>query len=155
MTYLVRDIRDHLDGSQAIRNEVSNRIFPDRIPQKLRDDSGNVLPSAFPCIVIGEISGVPEYTLAGEAGVHMSTVQVDVWTDGRKGPQETKDIAELVRNRLSGYRGTLGTGVHARNCMLVRNDTSTVAPADGSENYPRRASMDFRITHSADVPTFT
>jgi hypothetical protein len=155
MTYLVRDIRDHLDGSQAIRSEVSDRIFPDRIPQRLYDDQGRVRDSAFPCIVIGEISGTPEYTLAGEAGVHMSTVQIDVWTDGRKGPQETKDIAEAVRNRLSGYRGTLGSGVHARNCMLVRNDTSTIAPFDGSDNFRRRASMDFRIIHSADVPTFT
>lgn len=154
MTYLVRDVRNHLDGSQAIRNEISDRIFPDRIPQRLYDDQGRPRDTAFPCIVLTEISGVPEYTLAGEAGVHMSTIQVDVYT--RKGPQETKDIAELVRNRLSGYRGTLGTdGCHARNCMLVRNDTSTTPPADGSENYLRRASMGFRITHSADVPSFT
>jgi hypothetical protein len=146
MTYLTKDIRDHLVVSTAILDAFSDRIYPEKIPQGRQD--------AYPAIVINDLSNDPEYTLNGEAGLHTTHVQVDVWTDGTGGKAKANELGELIRNRLSGYRGQFGTGVYGTSRM-IRNDTVAAPPIDGSDNHRRRVSMDFEIIHSADVPTFT
>lgn len=144
MTYLVQDIRDHLAGSAAIANDVGANIFPEAIPQGVQFDNA---------IVINDLSHSPEYALRGEAGVHTSRIQIDYWTNsGRK--YQANNGAELIRKRLSGYRGQFGTGCYGTSRMLGDNSLAA-APIDGSDSRPRRVSMDFEIIHSADVPTFT
>lgn len=153
MTFVLKDIADHLTGSTNIVDTVSNRIFPDVIPQEIRDSQGNKLP-LYPCIVLGIVSNQPEYYLGGEGGVHETIMQVDCWVDGEQGADELNDLAELVRNRMSGYRGQFGTGCRG-TARLIRNDPSAVAPVDGSGVYRRRASMDFALIHTADAPSLT
>lgn len=153
MTYLLKDIRDHLIASTAIVNEFSDRVFDSTIPQALRDDLRRNR-ELYPCIVLSDISAEPEYYLGGESGKHTSQVQIDVWTDGTDGPQKCKELGELVRNRLSGYRGQFGTGCWGTSRM-IRNNTVAAPPIDGSDTHRRRNSMDFEVIHSADVPTLT
>lgn len=152
MTYLLKDIRDHLADSVYIADSVSDRIFADAAPQELRDNLGN-RRDVYPCIVISEISNTPEYYLGGEAGLHTTTVQVDVYTDGTNGRQKLNEIGERVRNRLSGYRGQFGDGVTGTARLISDNSTAAQA-ADASDQPYRRQSMDFEIIHSAAVPDF-
>lgn len=147
MTYLSKDISDHLKGSIAIVDAFSNRIFPEVIPQGARS-------SAFPAVVINDLTNEPEYVLSGEAGTHISVIQIDVWTDGTGGKGKANELSELIRNRLSGYKGTFGSGVWG-SARLIRNDSLAAPPVDGSDLHRRRVSMDFSIIHSASVPTLT
>lgn len=144
MTYLLKDIRDHLAGSAAVVDAVSNRIFDEVVPQGVQ----------YPLINLSDLSAEPEMGLGGEVGVHKTQVQVDVWTDGTKGKAECNRIAELVRNRMNGYRGTFGTGCYGVSRM-VRSNALAAPPIDGSDTHRRRYSMDFEITHTAAVPTLT
>lgn len=153
MTYLTKDIADHLKGSTNIVDAFSNRIFPETIPQVIRDDMGRS-QSAYPCLVINDLTNEPEYVLSGEAGVHTSTIQIDVWTDGTGGKAKAVEYSELVRNRLSGYRGRFGEGVYGTS-RLIRNNAVAAPPIDGSDINRRRVSMDFEIIHTADVPDFS
>lgn len=146
MTYLSKDVADHLKGSTNIVSAFSDRIYPEVIPQDQRD--------AECAMVINDLSNEPEYYLGGEAGLHTSVIQVDVWTDGKGGRARANELGELVRNRLSGYRGTFGTGVYGTSRM-IRNNTVAAPPIDGSDTHRRRVSMDFEIIHSASVPTLT
>jgi hypothetical protein len=153
VTYLTKDIRDHLTGSTAIVDAFSDRIFPEVVPQELRTSTG-LKREAYPCILISDLTNEPEYDLGGEVGLHTSRIQLDIWTDGTGGKQKLNELAELVRNRLSGYRGQFGTGCYG-TAHLRRNDSLAAPPVDGSNVHRRRQSMDFEIIHTADVPTLT
>lgn len=137
---------DHLRGSTAIVDAFSDRIYPELIPQHVRDWQE--------AMVVNEISTVPEMYLGGEVGRHTSIIQVDVWTDGQGGRKRANDLGELVRNRLSGYRGQFGTGCFGV-AEMIRSDTLASDPLPGSDIHRRRVSMDFRVGHTADVPTLT
>lgn len=153
MTYLAKDIRDHLVGSTAIQNAFSTRIYPGVIPQEERN-SGGSRRELYPCIVYTEVTGRPENYLGGESGVHQTRIQLDIYTDGTGGQQRLNELTELVRNRLSGYRGTFGTGCYG-TAHLERNEPLTMTPQDGSDKHRRRQVMEFLITHTAAVPTLT
>lgn len=144
MTYLLKDIADHLKGSTDVSDEFGIHFYPDFIPQGISWEQA---------VVLSDISNVPDYYLGGESGTHTSTMQIDVWTDGKgaKPRERLNTLTELVRNRLSGYRGQFGTGCYG-TARIVRNNTIAAQPTDGSDNHRLRASMDFEIIHTADVP---
>lgn len=153
MTFLTKDIADHLKGSTAIVDAVSCRVYPEVIPQVTRDSDGRTV-TPYPSIVINDLSNEPTYSLAGEVGNHTSVIQIDVWTDGTGGKQRANELGELVRNRLNGYRGQFGTGCTG-TAHMIRNNSLHAQPTDGSDVHRRRVSMDFQIIHSASVPTLT
>lgn len=144
MTFILKDIRDRLEASTAIANEFGERIYADVAPQNV----------AYPFILLSDLSAQPEYALSGEASAHTSQIQVDVWTDGTGGKQKANELGELVRNRLSGYRGTIGSGAYG-TIRQIRSDTTAPPPLEGSDQHRRRVSIDYEVIHSADVPTFT
>jgi hypothetical protein len=146
VTFLAKDIRDHLAGSTYIVDAFSNRIFSETIPQ-------NISP-AYPAIVINELSNSPEYYLGGESGKHSTTLQIDLWTDGTGGIAKTNELSELIRNRMSGYRGQFGSGAYGTS-RLISNNSAALPPTDSSDDHRRRVSMDFEFIHTADAPTFT
>lgn len=146
MTYLLKDIRDHLLGSEAIADEIADRVFPDAAEQG----------TEFPYFVLSEVSNTPEEGLQGEVGTHETLVDIDIWTDGTGRHAKAKELSELVRNRLSGYRGQLGEGEFCNGCHLMRGNITTNEPTSpGSDKRRRRVNMGFRILHTADVPSFT
>jgi hypothetical protein len=144
MTFLAKDLRDFLRDSPNCYDVFGERIYDSRLPQGLVGDA----------LVINIVSQQPEYYLGGEVGLHMSQVQIDVWSNGERGAAGANELAEKVRNRLSGYRGDMGDGFcnHAR---IIRYDSTAPEPIDGSNLHRRRVSMDFEITHTADVPSFS
>lgn len=145
MTFLTQDLRDHLAGSVEVHDEFGTNIYEARIPQNV------VYTSA---LVITIVSQQPEYYLGGEVGTHISQVQIDIWSDGKRGAVHANRLSELVRNRLSGYRGELGEGCFCNHARIIRYDSTAPEPVDGSNVHRRRVSMDFEIIHTASVPTF-
>lgn len=145
MTYLLKDIRDHLAGSTTIMDDVLGHIYPDTIPQETNWERA---------IVLSETSKQPEYYLGGEAGRHITQVQVDYYTRGTQGSQAANNGAELVRNRLSGYRGTFGTG--CSGCARLTNEVVLAnEPTDATDDWRYRVTMDFEISHTASTPSLT
>jgi hypothetical protein len=145
MTFLAKDIRDHLRDSPDCYDRFGEHIYEGRLPQGANYEAA---------LVINIVSQQPEYYLGGEVGLHMSQVQIDVWYTGERGAVGVNELAETVRNRLSGYRGDMGDGFcnHAR---IIRYDSTAPEPVDASNLHRRRVSMDFEITHTADVPSFS
>lgn len=145
MTFLLRDIADHLKGSTAILDDVGTNIFPDVIPQQQSWDKA---------IVLSEISQRPEYYMGGEAGEHTTQIQVDYYTKGTNGRYTANIGSELIRNRLSGYRGTFGTGCRGTarllSCVPQANE-----PTDATDTWRFRVTMDFEILHTAATPDLT
>jgi len=145
MTFLTKDIADHLRSSTAVFDAFADDIYPEVIPQERKNNWRQAL-------VLNDLSNEPEYYLGGESGTHTSIIQIDVWTDGESGKARANELAELVRNRLSGYRGQFGTGCSG-TAHMIRNDSVAAPPVDGGSTHRRRVSMDFKIIHTADVPT--
>jgi hypothetical protein len=144
VTFILKDIRDHLVGSTAIVDAFSDRMFTENAPQG----------AGYPRLHLNDVSSDPEMYLGGEAGEHTTVVQIDVWTDGSGGKARANELGEMVRNRLSGYRGQFGTGVYG-TARMIRNNSVAAPPIPGSDQHRRRYSMDFEVRHSASVPTFT
>lgn len=151
MTFLSKDIRDHLAGSVNIVNDVGDNIYADAIPQS-KNGQNPFRPEK--AIVINDLSNDPAMYLGGESGTHVSQIQIDYWTDGKGSAAVVNAGTELIRNRLNGYKGQFGTGCYGVAHML-RNNSVAAPPFNGSDVHRRRGMMDFEITHTADVPTFT
>jgi hypothetical protein len=147
MTFLTKDVADHLRASTNIYDAFGEDIYPEVIPQHRKDQWEAAL-------VISDLSNDPEMSLGGEVGTHISIVQIDVWTDGKRGKAHANELGELIRNRLNGYRGQLGSGVYCSCARMEKNNSVAADPVDGSDRHRRRVSMDFKITHTASVPTF-
>lgn len=134
-------IYDFLIADAGINAAVGGRIHSGRLPKE----------KTLPAIVLTVIDTDHHYSLANEVMKAEATVQVDVWD---RDPQpEHVTIAELVRLRLSGYRGALNGTYNGETFEIVRNSELNEPPKDGSDNWLRRISMDFRFFHNATVPT--
>lgn len=136
-------VRDWLTGNTSIADRVSNRIHNGRVPQ------GGSLPA----IVLTTITKDHEYSLANEIGLTEFVMQVDVYGEGPRGPLDVEEISELVRLRLSGYRGQLNDDVFCHAARLIRNSESFDKPADASDDWTPRVSMDFSLSLTTAVPT--
>jgi hypothetical protein len=145
MTFLAKDIRDHIKGSVDCLDAFGDHIYESIIPQGVSYEAA---------LVINIISQQPDYYLGGEVGSHQTQVQLDVYTNGQGSAVRANEVAELVRNRLSGYRGQLGEGCFCSNAMLRSGEADPVPAVDGSDLHKRRVRLDFEIRHTADVPTF-
>ena len=136
-------IRDWLLSDAAIANKISNRVFPGKVPQG----------ESFPAIVLQKISRSHEYHLTGELGIGSEMIQVDVYDRGRNARWSVEYIAELIRLRMSGYRGQLNADVFCHGATIERNNEVNERPADASDEWIERESMDFQVWTTTAVPT--
>lgn len=125
-------LRSYILGDAAIVALVVDRVYAIKIPQ------GEPPPS----IVITRISGPGDYHLQGPSGLISLRVQVDAWA---KTADAAAALANLIKDRIDGYRGAMGTGA---NIVTVRG----VFVADLREDYDDtaqlfRAGRDFFIHH--------
>ena len=74
-----------------------SRVYPVKIPQGVKAA----------CIVYSRISGTGIYHMGGDSGLAMPRFQIDAW--GLTGDAATT-LANLIKDRLSGYRGVMGSG---------------------------------------------
>lgn len=127
-----------------INNRTGERIYPMRAPQGVRGE----------LIILQEITNTPAYTLQREAGVHDKIVQIDCYAAT---PRAAESLAELVRMRLSGFRGEIGTTtpVDVESCRIISSGPETERPRDDSDNWIHRYRMDFAMWVQATIPTFS
>lgn len=138
---LQKGLRRFWIDSDDIRDRIDGRVYAGRVPDK----------GSYPCVTIQTISQIRNYHLGGEAGISTAVVQVDVWADTYT---EADEIAELIRNRTSGYQGAAGDEV-IREATIVREGETIQQPKDGSGKWQYSHSRDFRIFYETAIPTLT
>lgn len=125
-------LRAFLLADAGIAALVATRVFPIKLPQGTKAAS----------IVYTRISGAGIYHMQGDSGLSMPRYQIDAWAP--TGDAATT-LANLIKDRLSGYRGVMGTGPSA---IAVQG----VFMADEREDYDdtvqlSRMSRDYFIDH--------
>lgn len=146
---MIKDLHDFLIASAA----VSNLLAKQKIERQYARQG-----TEFPYLVMSEIDDSPPlYTLSGEPDLSNLTVQIDAWArdeDTPNGALRAKQLADAVRNRLSGYRGLIGDSF-VSSCTMTRSTPFSEEPEDGSDRRPHRVSMDFDIKYQRAVPDLT
>lgn len=104
-------------------------------------------------ISIRRLGGDPYYHLIGEDECVHTVVSVEVrgvtW-------QDANNVMELVRQRISGFRGEMVAGVFVHGCTRESDVfDSRFKPSDSSDDYTTLLSTDYRIAWSqAATPTY-
>lgn len=137
-----------LRDSADIRDRVATRIYFENAPAKTQGE----------CIIIRNISGSVNNHLTNETGVAQPLVQIDFYAENAS---KAHSGYQLVRNLLSGYRGTATyldddgeeSTAEIQGCNLVRPGALVQEPRDGSDQWSYRYSADFEVFHEQTVPT--
>lgn len=136
-------IRDFLEADGAITDKIAGRTYPERIPQ---DVTGLA-------VVLNRTTANREYSLTNELGIAAHNLQLDVYGDRNTTEAEVDATAELIRLRLSGYRGQLNDDVFCHGAFIDQDNDVSERPADGSDHWPFRRSFNFEIHVTQAVPT--
>lgn len=136
-------LKEYLQDSDAIRNRVK-AWGAGYITQGKRGEA----------VVLQEFGRDPEYSLANESGQHRVRFQIDCYSDS---PRHAESLAQLIRNRLSGYRGEIGKTepVEIQSTQVIDAGALIDEPVDKSDKWTHRYRMDFSAFVSASIPTFT
>jgi hypothetical protein len=115
MSDLSKSIKSYLLTFPALREHVANRIHFDFLPA----------PGKGVSIVIEETFGDHEHQLSGAAGIYSAEARITVYSHD---PLLRTTVAEIVRDKLQGFRGTAGSEfIHS--CELSFRD-KRVIPGD-------------------------
>lgn len=90
-------LRSFLLADAAIVAVVVDRVYALRIPQGVNASS----------IVVTRVSGPGDYHMDGPSGLISARIQIDAWAATA---DAATTLANLVKDRIDGYRGTMGTG---------------------------------------------
>lgn len=90
-------LRAFLLADAGIAAVVGTRVYPIKIPQGVNAAS----------IVYTRISGAGDYHMAGPSGLAMPRYQLDSWAPTA---DAATALANLIKDRISGFRGVMGTG---------------------------------------------
>lgn len=128
-----------LSGHSGVSALVSTRIDPIEAPQSY----------AMPYIVYQIVSEVPYYVHRGETGFMETTFQLTLFASTYLAMTQ---LCDAVRDCLSGFVGTMTTGVSSMGCFLESYVDVPVFPASGQEmnTYGRR--VDGRVLWSKNQP---
>lgn len=133
------DLRSFLLGDGDIAALVSTRIYPEFIPQN----------RPVPAIVYQRILKETPYHLGGQGTLVAPRIQLSCWADD---PDTRATLAELVRNRISGYQGNLGglSPLGETEGIIIVNELHD----HESETGRFRALLDVKVWHQELEPTF-
>jgi hypothetical protein len=96
-------LRERLLGDSTISTLVgATRIYPGIVPQGISQ-----IGTSQPSLVQNLITEQTDYHMAGPSGLVSMRVQIDAWA---KTPDEAVNLANRVKDRLSGFSGTITWG---------------------------------------------
>lgn len=134
-------VSDFLLADPDVEDAIGGRVYNGRVPQH----------GEYPCVVLEVAATDFHYHLSNESTMQSPVVQVDCFD--RDPEAENDTVADLVRNRLSGYTGAFNDDVFCHDAMIENVSQIDDRPRDGSDNWIRRTRMDFKITHRVTAPT--
>lgn len=92
-------LRTHILGDTDITNLVGQRMYPVKLPQD----------PTMPAISYFRVSGIRHKSYGGPSGLAGPRIQIDAWAGEPSGYKTAKELADLIRKRLDGFSGLLGT----------------------------------------------
>ncbi len=143
----------YLKGFTDLTERVGDKFFLLRAPRMHFDSSGREMDMRPPYIVISRVGGDTGQQLGGETGAAQAILQFTAWASDPNGPKEADTVFELIRDKLSGYRGTVGGVLISEATLLGEPSTYAEEPEDDSDDWFCAVTGDFQITHSRPVPT--
>lgn len=128
-----------------ITNVVGNNIFMGRKPQ------GTPLFS----MTVQRQRSPRNYVLEGEDGCHQPLLEVMLWGRGPHAVAKIDDLAQIVWDNISGYRGPAGENFI--EWMRINNDGWDIPtqPSDGSDDWFFTYSYSVRISYGQALPKVT
>lgn len=145
---MIADLKTYLAASTDIANLIDDRIER----QYVRQDT------EYPHLLLTALDDTPPlYHLSGEPDISEFVVQIDAYAiddGGPNGALVAQQLADAVRNRISGYRGAMGN-TNVRSCTMLRSNMLDEEPEAGEQGRVHRVSMDFQIKYQRTVPDFT
>lgn len=143
-----KQIRDYLRDFASIRGRVDEGtdlpgVYVDVAARKHRGE----------CIVISMVSAQREYGLGGEVGAMQSILQVRCWSSN---PTAAEGLSDLVADKLSGFRGTIGDSSPTRVMVaMVTNDYGDdyEDTGDASDKFLHSYTLDYEIVHESPIPS--
>jgi hypothetical protein len=88
-----------LAGNSNVTNVVSTRVWLNQAKQN----------ETLPYVVFHRLDNTPEYHMGAQSGLTRGLFQIDCYDDD---PDDAHDLSEVIREALSGQRGTIGSGSH-------------------------------------------
>lgn len=140
-----QSIRDLLRVSVTVRNRVDGHVFAGNIPHGVQGE----------CVLLQDITSENFAGLAGEIGKAAAIVQVTCYAERS---HEAFSLAEVVRNRISGYRGSAGAidPVIIDSCLPIGGGGSGQETAvDSSDRWLHSYTRDYEVFFETSVPTLT
>ena len=102
-------IYSRLSTDGYITAYIGTKIYPDITPQNVQ----------YPFVVYTITNSLPVDYKDGQSNLEEITLQVDVYTQSY---DETQDLANLIRNRLDRFTGTV-EGVEVQTIKYVSSDS--------------------------------
>lgn len=142
---ILADLTTHLLTFVDLTTKIGDRVYSNRAPRG----------TASPYILLGLVGGNPYYTLSGEAEVAQPTIEVACWATDPGGAYAANEVADLVRSKISGWRGEWGD-TFVCDCSLESEPFDLVdEPPDGSDNWIHGVTQTYRVTHRRAAPTLS
>lgn len=137
-------LKDNVRVAAKLTEAGETRVFPQFAPQDAKT----------PYIVYSRVSGSHQNHMLLPSGLAAATVQIDVISGSYA---EMREVAELVRLALDGFRGVV-TGIAGAleipRIFLTDERDQLSNPSGGRETGRHWHSMDFEVWHKEEVPTF-
>ncbi len=134
----------YLKASVPLNTATGGRMFPVTATMSQR----------MPFLVYNRIATQRLEHLLGDSDLIFLGLQVDVFA---RSYQEAKTIAEMVRNRVSGYIGPITFQDESRQCDMhvTAERDDYVPPNDASDTGVFRVSLDVEMSINEPLPTHT
>lgn len=143
MTILVA-LYEWLIASTYVTALTSTRIYCEKAPKD----------PTFPYVVLGIDTSTPTNHLGGESGHENTIVSIECYARDPKGALEAGRVAEVIRQRISGYRGLWGD-VFVQECTREAGPFITSdPPRDGSDNWTFRMVTTYSTHFNQSIPSF-
>lgn len=141
-------IRDLLRDTAAIRNRVDKGanfpgIYASTVPDKHRGE----------CIVVVDVTSEDAIHLGGEVGNRVTILQTTVFAENSS---KAYSLAELIRLRISGFRGIAGDQdpVTIQSCLIQPGGGSDQEePMDSSDRWTCSYTRDYAVRFVTSIPT--
>ena len=138
-------LRTQLLASAAVSALIGTRLEPEA------SSEATILPR----IIYSRQSSDRSGYMGGGSGLLFLRIQFDIFA---KLKTDLENVADAVRNRIDGFRGTITTGSDTLRFFLVRLEEEldqAVTPTDGSDQIVFHRVLDFFVSCQETVPTLT
>ena len=130
---LAEDVYARLTGHAGLGALVSDRIYPEHLPQN----------PTYPAVTYFQVGGPRDHSLAGSSGLAVTQWQVDAWATSYLG---AKAVAEQIRVALDSYR-TATMRAFLENVVDLPEPTENT-----SAQVVRHVALEFEVWYTESKP---